>query len=546
MENGRLRSDMIRYSKQSSIMITYQSTFLGLESLKRVHGSAVYKTFIPAMLSTLYLILVDQFRTTEEAVVEQVYAVGAFVAFFSFLLTFRLNYGYQRYWEAASAVHKMMSKWLDCCLSLAAFHYQSSSFADIRPEALGRQENRKTLGKTRHFHTPSMEETVDLIDKLNNAEEQRQRGLPWWQQSSNTFDSASRYQSMDLERQTAKSINKRSSKRITKDGKAPIPIPMRFQRQFTRPDDEHSPDDPPNLRASLKRAEKAKNPRRIVDEGRIPLPSLFLQELAHLLSLLNAVALSTLRNDMEFAESPIVEYFPGQPWPPKNPDALAPEIRKEFGEGNNFVVALRFCLGTARSPQRRTLYNAARPFAVLGGVSDAEVEMLQRARGSYAKVALMTMWIQEFMCRECMHGSSGAVAPPIISRLYQFLSDGVTGYNEARKVAYIAFPFPHGQTTSFFTVAILFVFPMLYGSFVSRLWFAAFLNFATVLCFLGLHEVARELEDPFINTPNDLPLTTFQAEFNEALVTIYSGFHPDSWWDDSKTKSSSDLSDVEE
>jgi hypothetical protein len=26
-------------------------------------------------------------------------------------------------------------------------------------------------------------------------------------------------------------------------------------------------------------------------------------------------------------------------------------------------------------------------------------------------------------------------------------------------------------------------------------------------------------------------LTTFQAQFNEALVTFYSGYHPDSWWE---------------
>jgi predicted membrane chloride channel (bestrophin family) len=57
------------------------------------------------------------------------------------------------------------------------------------------------------------------------------------------------------------------------------------------------------------------------------------------------------------------------------------------------------------------------------------------------------------------------------------------------------------------------------------------LNFFTVACFVGLHEVARELEDPFFNIPNDLPLTTFQAQFNEALLTMYAGFHPDSWWE---------------
>ena len=39
----------------------------------------------------------------------------------------------------------------------------------------------------------------------------------------------------------------------------------------------------------------------------------------------------------------------------------------------------------------------------------------------------------------------------------------------------------------------------------------------------------KELEFPFRGMPNDLPLNLFQAQFNEALVTMFSGFHPDAW-----------------
>lgn len=31
--------------------------------------------------------------------------------------------------------------------------------------------------------------------------------------------------------------------------------------------------------------------------------------------------------------------------------------------------------------------------------------------------------------------------------------------------------------------------------------------------------------------PNDLPLNLFQAQFNEAIVTMFSGYHPDSWFE---------------
>merc|ERR1712238_293858 len=49
-------------------------------------------------------------------------------------------------------------------------------------------------------------------------------------------------------------------------------------------------------------------------------------------------------------------------------------------------------------------------------------------------------------------------------------------------------------------------------------------------CLAGLHETSRELENPFRNIPNEIPLTTLQAMFNESLLTVYSGYHPDHYW----------------
>lgn len=83
-----------------------------------------------------------------------------------------------------------------------------------------------------------------------------------------------------------------------------------------------------------------------------------------------------------------------------------------------------------------------------------------------------------------------------------------------------AFPFVNAQIIAFFSLSIIFIFPFLYYSYVNRLWFACFMNSLTVLCFLGLHEVARELENPFINVPNDLPLCTFQVSSVSSFCRI--------------------------
>ena len=150
-----------------------------------------------------------------------------------------------------------------------------------------------------------------------------------------------------------------------------IPVPQRFR--------EAQPKQPPPLGRQQQRPALTKQARgslrlsRIRPE-RMPAPSLFLQELSHLTSLLSAVAMSTLRNDIEMAESPLTEYIPGQPWPPMDPDQLSKDTRREYGEARTFWRVLYYVLGVSRSEKHRTLYNAARPLTVLGGVSDQEIE----------------------------------------------------------------------------------------------------------------------------------------------------------------------------
>lgn len=86
------------------------------------------------------------------------------------------------------------------------------------------------------------------------------------------------------------------------------------------------------------------------------------------------------------------------------------------------------------------------------------------------------------------------------------------------------------EITALFVVIVVGLMPVLMLSFVTNEAFGFVLNLLTVMCFAGLHEVARELENPFQNVPNDVPLNNFQAQFNEALMTMFSGFHPDAFW----------------
>jgi hypothetical protein len=106
------------------------------------------------------------------------------------------------------------------------------------------------------------------------------------------------------------------------------------------------------------------------------MPALFLQELAHLSSLMNAVALSTLRNDVEGAESPLDVYDPGADWPEVDPG----KIPMQHSTYSCLELVGHF-LGADRTPANRTRYNASRPVGVIGGVSDNEIRFLQMAKG---------------------------------------------------------------------------------------------------------------------------------------------------------------------
>ncbi len=53
--------------------------------------------------------------------------------------------------------------------------------------------------------------------------------------------------------------------------------------------------------------------------------------------------------------------------------------------------------------------------------------------------------------------------------------------------------------------------PLVVVAFVDSTWMGIVVNFFCVQSYWCLNEVARDLEDPFIYDPNDLPLASYQV-----------------------------------
>jgi len=406
----------------------------------------------------------------------------------------------------------MHSKWLDVGLEIGAFHLQSRKFDDIRPPSFGDNPNITSVIRSRE--RLSMRMSAEKIRELSVTPLKDRRQSHLWSKPLRSLVKKRRKKRKDLNYVVQNPLNS-----TTKHCHNLIPLPSKLT---------HGNPSSAKLRPSSLISSSPLMDGGIEEED----PSLLLQEAAHLISLLSAVSFSTLRGDIEGADIPLKFYIPGSPWPATNSDADSDVRRKanSFYRSSKVTRVFRFLFGISRNQAQQTIYNACREFGVLGGISDAECDLLKSARGPLAKTALCSFWLQEFISREFEHGAFGNISPPVVSRLYQFTSDGMLGYNQARKVAYVPFPFPHTQLTSLYVLLMLGFLPVLMLSYVENVIVAAIFNLMSVTVLVGLHEVSKELEEPFMNAPNDLPLNNFQAQFNEALIAMYAGYHPESWW----------------
>lgn len=533
-------------------MLTYEKSFFSLNLLCRVHGSAAYKATIPSLLScVLYMIFYSiSIEHTEqgEKLISHPYAVGGVITSVAFVVVFRANYAYQRYWDGSGNIYQMMSKWMDAVTMMGAFHYQSEHYEKLKPPSFFRYPGINFQAQLSRKRNP------DLIQS-NGFKGSSLSGATADSNSNDQFATKNSYLRQDFSRcrkSSLRSINghgyhmydrsssmncRSSSSKNSSGSNASVSIhdeedcnhnrlkcfdvdnsmPYPYRSNFNRPQFQIHSDD------------GISGPGQV--DGGITCdgaPSLFMQELIHLASLLNAVALSTLRDEFETSHSPLDEYIPGKPWPSVDDS----DVEKDLSLLARVKRVVLYWCWLDQSSKHREEYHASRPLLVIGGVSEGEVLALQRARGAEAKVNLCWFWLIEFIQREHMAGSTGAVAPPIISRVHQFLSDGGLGYNSARRISFIPFPFPHAQISLLSMVFLAVATPIMTLEYSDRdTWYIGiFLTFSIVEVLFGLHEVARELENPFKTIPNELPLCALQAQFNESLLVLTNGYHPDAFW----------------
>eukprot|EP00957_Ditylum_brightwellii_P183089 13945375-Ditylum_brightwellii.AAC.1 len=156
-------------------MIEYPQHRFGIFSiLFRLRGSALVQAILPAFLSTLGLYLwvtlgsISIANNATERPIFHPYAIGLtwVTAGKAHNISAVHSHGcdHWQYWEAATDVHQMLSKWLDVGIQLGAFHRQAASYDDIRPPAFGHYPHIQNLSATRKRHQASLQNLKDQID----------------------------------------------------------------------------------------------------------------------------------------------------------------------------------------------------------------------------------------------------------------------------------------------------------------------------------------------------------------------------------------------
>lgn len=112
------------------------------------------------------------------------------------------------------------------------------------------------------------------------------------------------------------------------------------------------------------------------------------------------------------------------------------------------------------------------------------------------------------------------IPSPILSRVYQTLSRGFVNLLNAKKIADTRFPFPYAQLIAMLLLGHLVLTPLMISCLIAHKVWAPLFTFVPIFGMFSLSFIGIELENPFGDDDNDLPLERFQSEMNTCLLML--------------------------
>lgn len=153
--------------------------------------------------------------------------------------------------------------------------------------------------------------------------------------------------------------------------------------------------------------------------------------------------------------------------------------------------------------------------------SSFDEKTLEAVRDSRCKTELVFQWVQQLVV-DNIRSNVLSIPPPVLTRCFQELSNGMVAFHCAIKIASVPFPFPYAQTCNLLLVIHWVLTPVVASNWSSSWYSALIFSFVQVFVLWNLNFIAVELENPFGQDDNDIDARAMQNELNEHLKMLVS------------------------
>jgi len=158
------------------------------------------------------------------------------------------------------------------------------------------------------------------------------------------------------------------------------------------------------------------------------------------------------------------------------------------------------------------------PVLDLDGLVAEDIGDLARLTG-HLRVDLIFQWINRVVI-DAVHSGMISAPAPIVSRVYQELEQSKVEFNQMLQIIAIPVPFPYSQVTMVLLMAYSIIAPVMVIFWTNHPATTFFVTFFTTLPLWSIEFIAAEIEHPFGDDVNDLPVFDFQKDINQSLLLL--------------------------
>uniref|UniRef100_A0A7S2AG50 Bestrophin homolog n=1 Tax=Alexandrium andersonii TaxID=327968 RepID=A0A7S2AG50_9DINO len=197
---------------------------------------------------------------------------------------------------------------------------------------------------------------------------------------------------------------------------------------------------------------------------------------------------------------------------------VSPEKRPEVVKFQHHIARLisllyAFAISDVKSSKDKRL-----EVLEISGFEAQDLQFLQSPE-CHDPCEVVLQWVQRVIVHAEQTGIL-TISPPMLARVFSVLCDGMVNLCNGRKIMEFPIPFPLAQMI---TVMLLFhgiSTPLLCAATIDSPYWACLICFVVCFSFWTINYIATELEMPFGEDSNDLPLGDMLIDMNQSLSTL--------------------------